>query len=148
MMRLDDVTRKIYDEVDACLVQLNKIAAKRHNLVHRYVSYERGAIHVTNVFTAKSYAAVEEEAFHAKDLQNMRLDCTSIFLRLHYVREPEAKKQLQPALRKFLYGPWLYTPLPPKTPPKPDREEITFALASRISRETSESDDQRPQTLV
>jgi hypothetical protein len=80
MMRINKTPDDIYQEVDACLVQLGTIADQRHKLVHRMVEYKGSYLSVSNLLTARSLAAIESDVFSHSDLQNMNVDCQVIFL--------------------------------------------------------------------
>jgi hypothetical protein len=93
MMRVDEKTDDVYQEVDACLVQLNVIANERNKLVHRMVEYAGSHFKVSNALTAKSLAAIEADAFSYRDLENMNIDCLAIFRRLLGAIAPEVLSQ-------------------------------------------------------
>ena len=106
-MRTNDTPENIYQEVNACLAQLNVIAKQRNKLVHRMVEHVGSHLSVSNALTAKSLAAIEADVFSGRDLQNMSLDCAVIILRLSWViaRNNTADAKLVAVTRK----PWRYT---------------------------------------
>ena len=75
MMRINKTSDDIYQEVDACLVQLDTIAQQRHKLVHRMVEYAGSYLSVSNPLTAKSVVKIESDVFSLRNLENMNLDC-------------------------------------------------------------------------
>ena len=109
MMRINKTSDDIYQEVDACLVQLDTIAQQRHKLVHRMVEYAGSYLSVSNPLTAKSLAAIENDVFSHSDLQNMNLDCRAIFLRLLSVMAPD-EPDPDPEVHAFVRAPWRYKP--------------------------------------
>ena len=62
------------------------------------------------MFTSKSLAAAEIDAFRLEDLEAMSSDCGRIFLRLGFIEEPSKKQAMEESLLKFLFRPWSYTP--------------------------------------
>jgi hypothetical protein len=116
MMRIDGVPDKTYKEVDACLVQLGTVANERHKLVHRSVDYAGEYLTVSNIFTAKSFAAIERTSFSDRDLKNMSVDCGCIFLRLIAVITPDAPHNQDPEVQALAHAPWRYKPSPPTSP--------------------------------
>ena len=89
MLRIDKIEKEIYNEVDACLIQLSAIADRRHRLVHRVSNYAFGTLIVTNHAMAKSMENAEFERFDTPELNDMHRDYLRIFLRLNYVVYPE-----------------------------------------------------------
>ena len=108
MIRIDERPNDVYQEVDACLVQLNVIADQRHKLVHCMVEYAGSHLSVSNALTAKSLTGIESHIFSFEDLENMRIDCANIFRRLLQVVEPQPYEN--PELEAFVHGPWRYAP--------------------------------------
>jgi len=106
MMRVDEKPDDVYQEVDACLVQLNVVANERNKLVHRMVDYAGSHLSVSNSFTAKSLTAIEMDVFSHEDLKNMNIDCQTIFLRLLWVIAPETNRDTE--LVAAVRGPWRY----------------------------------------
>jgi hypothetical protein len=106
MMRVDEKADDVYQEVDACLVQLNVIADERNKLVHRMVDYAGSHLSVSNAPTAKSVTAIESDVFSHGDLQNMNLDCQVIFLRLAWVIAPQTDQDTE--FVAAVRGPWRY----------------------------------------
>jgi hypothetical protein len=109
MMRMNETPDDIYQEVDACLVQLKAIADQRHKLVHRMVEYAGSHLSVSNLLTAKSFAAIERDVFSQRDLLNMNGDCIAIFHRLLRVIQPDGP-DLGPEFPAFIRAPWRYKP--------------------------------------
>jgi len=109
MMRIDKRQDGIYQEVDACLVQLSVIADQRHKLVHRMVEYAGSHLSVSNALTAKSLAAIEADVFSERDLRNMQIDCGSIFLRLLRVIAPDIHVE-DGEVDALVRAPWRYKP--------------------------------------
>lgn len=122
LMRVSNAGAKTYNEVDACLTQLDIISTQRNKLVHRFVKYHDKKIMVTNFQIAKSFASVELEYLTLNDFTNMDHDCTAITLRLIHVYAPKQRKASDPATLEWLRRPWRYKPVPPYTrqrrPPK------------------------------
>jgi hypothetical protein len=108
MMRVDEKPDDVYQEVDTCLVQLNIIANERNKLVHRMVDYAGSHLSVSNPLTAKSLTAIEMDVFSHDDLQNMKIDCQAIFLRLLWVIAPQTNRDTE--LVAAVRGPWRYKP--------------------------------------
>ena len=125
MMRLDTEYQKQYDSVEKCLNQLQIIANERHNLVHRKVVYHQDHIHVTNVYTSKSDTNIEEAQFTLTDLENMRSDCDTIYVRLEVVRRPYILGNSLPEEVELLHSAWQYKPSPPQNHKKPNRKKNT-----------------------
>jgi hypothetical protein len=113
MLRIDKRPDGIYQEVDACLVQLSVIADQRHKLVHRMVEYAGSHLSVSNALTAKSLATIEADVFSERDLRNMQLDCGTIFLRLLRVIAPDIHVE-DAEVDALVRAPWRYKP--PKRP--------------------------------
>jgi hypothetical protein len=127
-MRLGDLTERIrgllratkasdkkYNEIDACLIQLDLIADQRNKLVHRWVHYFDGQILASNAGTAKVVSSTETTFFKIGDFSDMEGDCIAISYRLMHV----GTKKLNPATMKWARWPWRYKPAPPGTGPKP-----------------------------
>jgi hypothetical protein len=89
MIRINETPDDMYQEVDACLVQLDAIADQRHKLVHRMVEYTGSCLSVSNPLTAKSLATIESDVFSHSDLLNMNADCIAIFHRFLRVIAPD-----------------------------------------------------------
>ena len=106
MMRVDEKPDDVYQEVDACLIQLKVIGDERNKLVHRMVEYAGSHFSVSNPLTAKSVAKIERDVFSLRNLENMNLDCQVIFLRLLWMIEPETNKD--PEFVAAVRGPWRY----------------------------------------
>jgi hypothetical protein len=109
MMRIDKRPDDVYQEVDACLVQLDVIADQRNKLVHRMVDYAGSHLNVSNPLTAKSLAAIEVDVFSDRDLINIEIDCGVIFLRFLRVISPELPYE-SPEVEGVVRGPWRYKP--------------------------------------
>ena len=131
-MRLGDLATRIrgmmriakadnISDVDKCLNQLDVISKQRNKLVHRYVEYAGGAIHVTNAFITKSLENVEKDVFTPDDLTAMMTDCGTINLRLLLASGLTWK--LSDEVREVLYWPWKYKPPQPDPPVKSLRKE-------------------------
>jgi hypothetical protein len=106
MMRVDEKADAVYQEVNACLVQLKVIADERNKLVHRMVDYAGSHLSVSNPLTAKSVTAIESDVFSHSDLENMNIDCQAIFLRLLWVINPQTDRDT--AFVAAVRGPWRY----------------------------------------
>jgi hypothetical protein len=111
---IESRSEAVRKEVEECIQQLNAIGDRRDRFVHRLVQYNAGRLRVSNVFTAKSVALIEEEEFTIPDLRAMELDCSRIFLRLARIRNPSMKKNDTREFRKSLRAPWRYKRPPPK----------------------------------
>ena len=120
MARLDMIPQTDYDEIDACLTQLNFIGAKRHALVHRSSNFFEDRIVVTNIQNSRSVQASEMEAFSIDQLSDMQTDLSRILLRIRYVADPSDfahdRKQLIELVQLMRTQPWLHKHAPPKTP--------------------------------
>jgi hypothetical protein len=103
---------KDYDEIDACLTQLEKIAKERHKLVHRHVvSGPSGlGLQVSNRLTVGSLLHAEEEIFELEKLEQMQWDCMCIAIRLLVLTDEENGRQGF----EGAYQPWRYRPQSPK----------------------------------
>jgi hypothetical protein len=121
MMRLDNIPDDWFADIDGCLVQLDKIATKRHNLVHRQVNYRSGAVLVSNWLTAKSVSTAEEDSLDMAALEAMKIDCIVISLRLNFLADPELAAS-NADIRRLLHLPWRYTPPQPKKKTKQPRK--------------------------
>jgi hypothetical protein len=115
ILRATNTKKKRFDEIDACLTQLDRISGKRNNLVHRFVNYHDGKITVTNAVISKTIDNSEYETFEIKDFDNMDCDCTAITLRLS---DATRRKKKSPQIRDWMHQPWRYKPVPPKTQKK------------------------------
>jgi hypothetical protein len=118
LLRVTKATTKRYNEVDACLQQLDLIATQRNNLVHRFVLYKHGQIEVTNITISKSIDTFEIQKFTIADFENMDSDCSSITIRLRIIC---GGTEASPELRKWARGPWRYKPPQPAQKPKQPR---------------------------
>jgi hypothetical protein len=122
MLRSDKADEATYNEIDACLVQLDTIAEDRNRLVHRSINYIQGQFHVTNMYTARTQEGIEFHRFTKTALDDMAYDCRSIFLRLLAVSHPETTKNDPPIFAELLKQPWRYKPAQPSPPKKPRRK--------------------------
>lgn len=132
-MRLGEVAQRIrgllrlkipetdphYIEVDACLTQLDTIAAQRNKMVHRVVSFskEQNALYVSNMYTAKSLDNIEWHVLSLEQLSEMQSDCRRITLRLMYAMDEELEKKDTVGFLDWLHLPWRYK-LAPQDPPR------------------------------
>ena len=116
LLRATKASKKFYDEIDACIAQLDLVSAERNKLVHRFVVYRSGKIFVTNYPIAKSAEASENEVFELHDLENMNNDCFCINVRLTLVRDRKLKAKMSREANQWLRGPWRYKP--PQPAPK------------------------------
>jgi hypothetical protein len=75
-MQLDKATKQLetFADIEECLIQLNHISARRHNIVHRGATYFGGAFISCNSMIAKTLAAIENEIITEKTLSDMTLD--------------------------------------------------------------------------
>jgi hypothetical protein len=89
MAKVDQLRSDVFAEVDDCLTQIKLVSARRHKLVHRYVTYQDGNISVTNALTAKFYSSFEVEVFSIDDLVAMSDDCTRAYVHIARVVAPE-----------------------------------------------------------
>jgi hypothetical protein len=121
LLRVIRASTKRYDEIDACLRQLDLIATQRNNLVHRFVQYREGKIIVTNVVISKSMHAPEYQTFSISDFEQMENDCTAITMRV-WAASPGKKDKVGKDLKAWVYAPWRYKPAPPGTPQKPPQQ--------------------------
>jgi hypothetical protein len=126
-----------YDYMDVTLTHLDKIAAIRHELVHRMVTYIEHSLVVSNSFTAKSYASAQSRSVSLGDLKAMEDDCGKIFLRLFLVTDRTALTGALDAaqIETLVSLPWRYKPdeqvpqkkslhkgaIQPPPPPEPSR---------------------------
>jgi len=115
MMQTDKADPSVATEIDACLTQLNLIAKRRHNLVHRTSAYLNETLIVTNVLISKSVNSSEAEPFTKDELDAMRMDCLVIYLRLERISNPRKEEAENTAINKFSNLPWRYISPPPKT---------------------------------
>jgi hypothetical protein len=148
-MRLGDLTERIrgllratrasdkkYNEIDACLIQLDLISEQRNKLVHRWVSYHDGLIWVSNITIAKVIGSSETISLRMSDFTNMNADCSAISYRLQF-----HGRVGDPSLLKWARSPWRYKPAQPdagqkprhKAPQSPKRQP----LSSRERREAA-----------
>jgi hypothetical protein len=134
-MRLGDITERIRGilktdkiedgfqiEIDKCITQLDLISSERNKIVHRYTSYDKDHISVTNVMTAKSVASSERHIFRIEDLRNMTGDCSRIYLRMLIIVDNLMHHFATAGAAIAVYGPWQYIPARPTPKPKPPRE--------------------------
>jgi hypothetical protein len=121
LLRATDVSTKRYNEIDACLRQLDLIATQRNNLVHRFLQHKDGEIVVTNIILSKNIEVYEEHSFKLSDFEHMDDDCTAITIRLA-LAGGQRLQGITPVMREWMRRPWRYTraqPTPPKkSPPK------------------------------
>lgn len=140
MARLDKLPQGDYDEIDACLTQLNLIGSKRHALVHRSSNFFDNRIVVTNIQNSKSLESFEVDAFTVDQLADMQTDLSRILLRIRYIADPNDFDNANAIemVQLMRTQPWLYKHIPPKPrnlkphgkPAKPERQP----RASRASR--------------
>jgi hypothetical protein len=106
MMAVDNTPKEIAEEIKSCLQQLNVIGEYRDHIAHRLAYYKDGLLFITNALTAKS--KIEVKAFSLSELQEMRMDCLAVALRLSAVAFPEIERddEVSAAARR----PWLYKP--------------------------------------
>jgi hypothetical protein len=114
LLRATNASNKKYNEVDACLIQLDLIAEQRNKLVHRWVHYFDGQILASNVVIAKVLDSSETVFFKIKDFTDMDDDCLAINYRLMHLGEKP-----KPATMKWARWPWRYKPSQLETGPKP-----------------------------
>jgi hypothetical protein len=127
LMRCNKTDAPTFNDVDACLKQLDLVSTQRNNLVHRWVTYAEERMRVTNALTAKTTAGIEVHKLDIDDFENMTLDCLAMTARLHGITTDGWKAKQSPTMIENLYLPWRYKPVPPKTqtkqppsaPPKP-----------------------------
>jgi hypothetical protein len=99
-------------DIEECIEQLLHISTRRHNLVHRGVTYFAGALISGNALIAKTLASIETESIPEKTLIDMHLDCGAIFMRLSYISD---LRTVDESWRRALrLRPWRYEP-PPKS---------------------------------
>lgn len=125
MMRLDKVDQETSAEVDTCLVQLDLIAQRRHKIVHRSVSIgDDGAVQVSNWSTSKSLSTQERDVFKLTDIENMRMDCLTIFVRLGATKSAPSLVDalMSKGILTELRGPWHYKPAQPAPQKKQPRK--------------------------
>jgi hypothetical protein len=123
-------------DIEECIEQLSHISTRRHNLVHRGVTYFAGTLISGNALIAKTLAAIEVEAISEEALIDMQLDCGAIFLRLTYAADLRSADQEW--LNALRLRPWRYKP-PPQNSKNPKRREGSQSQklqprASRASR--------------
>jgi len=100
-------------DIEECIDQLFHISTRRHNLVHRGVTYFSGTFISGNALIAKTLTSIEMEAISEETLSDMHLDCGSIFLRLSYAADFRNADQVWvDALR---LRPWRYKPPAPNS---------------------------------
>jgi hypothetical protein len=113
---IDSVPKETSAEIDYCLTQLVHIAERRHKLVHRGVIFRDGAFVISNVMTTRSLKNIEVESLDEELLENMLLDCGSIYMRLLSITHPErileASKKTLAMMRALA---WRYKHEPPKS---------------------------------
>jgi hypothetical protein len=107
-------------DIEECIEQLSRISNRRHNLVHRGVTYFAGTFISGNALIAKSLAGIETEAISEETLTDMQLDCGAIFLRLSYAADFRTADQEW--VRALRLRPWRYIPPPPNSK-NPSRRE-------------------------
>lgn len=118
LLLLQDASGKRMADVTDCLDQIDAIATKRHNLVHRGGHYIKGVMEVSNWLTAKSVATAEFEEYTEDMLGAMEIDCAVIAARLFYITHPSRGKGKPKSYLKFLYEPWRHKPRAPKNEKK------------------------------
>jgi hypothetical protein len=111
LVRLNKTDSETAADIEACLVQLNEIASRRHSLVHRGSIFVFGVLLVNNVSTAKTMEGIEQETFRHAELKDMTSDCENIYLRLTQIVRPiDGSPEFSAGLRQ----PWRYKPARPK----------------------------------
>jgi hypothetical protein len=119
MLKFAELSETQSIDIQNCLAQLDVISDKRHNLVHRGVSYVQGkGLSVDNKLTAKSLSIIEHDEFSMPDLNHLRTDSLCIFLRLMLFYEPEFLDLASPDFLKGAYLPWRYKPVSPPSETK------------------------------
>jgi hypothetical protein len=106
LLRVTKAAKRKYEEIDACLTQLNLIADQRNKVVHRWSTYQNHAIWITNAPNSKDAATSETEAFSKLDFDHMETDCVAIMYRLVKV----GKKDKNLATKRWARSPWRYKP--------------------------------------
>jgi hypothetical protein len=113
----------MFDDIDACLTQLNHISDRRHRLVHRSSTFFDGKLLVSNAMTARTVTGAQSDVFDIPELRAMTSDCEVIWIRLIWRCEIKISHKLQPSLdvndklREYaITRPWKYKHAPPKPP--------------------------------
>lgn len=124
-------------DIEECVEQLLQISTRRHNLVHRGVTYFAGTLISGNALIAKTLASIETEAISEETLTDMQLDCGAIFMRLSYIADPRTSDETW--RRALRLRPWRYEPPPPNSrnrnprggSPSPKRQPHTSRASRR-----------------
>jgi hypothetical protein len=103
LMRYENVESGKYDDIDACLIQLDKIATQRNNLVHCCLVYAEKATRIEGI-------EVDKISFEYFEI--MTLDCLAITARLKSVTNDKLKAMFSRELLELIYLPWRYIPTP------------------------------------
>jgi hypothetical protein len=118
LLRVTNSTSKKYNEIDACLTQLDLISDERNKLIHRWVIYSNRKIWVSNVATAKIRASFEVVSFDIDDFKHMNDDCLAISFRLtRYIGQYALSRPSRKSLA-WARSPWRYKRTAPNTPQK------------------------------
>jgi hypothetical protein len=111
LMRYENVESGNYDDIDACLTQLDKISTQRNNLVHCCFVYAEKA-RATNPQTATRIEGIEVDKISFEYFEIMTLDCLAITARIKSVANGKLKAMFSRELLELIYLPWRYIPTP------------------------------------
>jgi hypothetical protein len=106
-------------DIEECIEQLMHISTRRHNLVHRGVTFFAGTLISGNALIAKTLASIEMESISEEALIDMHLDCGVIFMRLSYIADSKTSDETW--RRALRLRPWRYKPPPPNSKNPPHR---------------------------
>lgn len=111
--RSEGLEDEAFEDAEICLTQLKHIALRRHNLIHRGATYFAGTFLVSNSLLAKHLSKIETETISERMLGDMAVDCSAIFLRLHYASGNAISNEEW--INVLRLRSWLYKPPPPST---------------------------------
>ena len=111
LMRYENVESGKYDDIDACLNQLDKIATQRNNLVHCCLVYAEKA-RATKLRATTRIESIDADKIGFAYFEKMTLDCLAITARIKSVTNGKWKAMYSPELLEVVYLPWRYIPTP------------------------------------
>jgi hypothetical protein len=112
IIRLGEQEEGEYDDIDACLTQLDIIGKQRHKIAHRFTEIYESKIVTNNIYTSKSFDEYQSDVFTPEELGNMISDCRRIRRRIlrHTDGEARRRERYDPTFLPMLFEPWRYKP--------------------------------------
>jgi hypothetical protein len=118
LIRLSEAEPGEYDDIDACLVQLDIIGKQRHKIAHRFVNVGDAFVVAENIYTSKIFSQHESDTYSVDQLNDMIADCARIRRRIlrHTDGEARRRERHDPSWIPELFAPWRYKPAKVKAP--------------------------------